>query len=227
MITLVCDTSNSTCCAGIYDDGRVLSSRISFEKRTHSETFMPLVMEVINASGIKREEIGAIACTVGPGSFTGIRIGISAVKGLSFALGVPCIAVSSTKALAASAEPVDTTKKTLLLSAFDARNKRVFASLRDSETLDEVISEGAYSAADITEQIKSMDLLASELIVVGDGAPVMQEFLTEAGITAQYAEASITPDGVYRASRGLPLISGAEITPAYCAVSSAERLRKK
>ena len=120
MLILSCDTSNSTCCAGVYEDGRELSYELSLEKRTHSETFMPLVERVIKASGKEYKDLDAIAVTTGPGSFTGIRIGLSAVKGLSYALSIPCIPVSSTAALALSVENViDTAENTVLVPSFD------------------------------------------------------------------------------------------------------------
>ena len=129
MKILCCDTSNRTCCAGIFDDGRELAYELSLEKTTHSETFMPLVMRVFKECGLNPVDMDALAVTTGPGSFTGIRIGLSAVKGMALATGLNVIPVSSLKALALSVENVAADPSdTIIVPCFDARNDRVFAS---------------------------------------------------------------------------------------------------
>ena len=104
MKLLVCDTSNTNCSAGIFEDGREICYELSFETKTHSETFMPLVHSVMEKAGIRHEDLDGYAVTVGPGSFTGIRIGLAAVKGMALAADKKCIPVSSTEALARSCE---------------------------------------------------------------------------------------------------------------------------
>lgn len=231
MIILVCDTSNSTCCAGLYEDNKELSYEISFEKKTHSETFMPLVERVLKASSKTWKDIDAIASTVGPGSFTGIRIGLSSVKGMALALNKPCISVSSTKALAASVESIkSSSEKVLLVPSFDARNKRVFAAAYLDETYDEIVPEGAYAAADFVMELSKIDGIENyKILVLGDGAKVIKEAIEEGGYNFNFEcadGATITPSGISKLSFGAPLISGAEIKATYCAVASAERLRK-
>lgn len=232
MLILTCDTSNSTCCAGLYEEDKELAYEISLEKRTHSETFMPLVERVMKASGKSWQDIDAIASTVGPGSFTGIRIGLSAVKGMSLSLNKPCISVSSTKALAASVEPDKSLREIYLIPAFDARNKRVFASCYKASDLSEVVAEGAYAVSDFIDLVSgNEDIVSGKIIVLGDGAPVINEAI-DSGFPpcffdVDYAPgAIITPKGISKAAKDQPLISGAEITASYCAVSQAERLRK-
>ncbi len=234
MLILAVDTSNSTCCAGLYENGKELSYEISFEKRTHSETFMPLVERVVKASGKTYQDIDAIASTVGPGSFTGIRIGLSAVKGMALALNIPCISCSSTKALAMSVTNVSTCpKETVLIPSFDARNKRVFAAAFANDSYETVVEEGAYAAVDFVEMLSKIENITSKaIIVLGDGAPVIEEAIkaNEAfnNMNIQYAPgATITPSGISKSADGEELISGAKITASYCAVSSAERLRKE
>ena len=111
MKILVCDTSNQNCSAGVYEDGREIAYELSFETRTHSETFMPLVHRVMEQAKITHKDLDAYAVTVGPGSFTGIRIGLAAVKGMALAAGKPCISVSSTEALARSCENATATSR--------------------------------------------------------------------------------------------------------------------
>lgn len=230
MLILACDTSNSTCCAGLYEGGKELEYEISLETRTHSETFMPLVERVINKAGKKYSDIDAFAVTTGPGSFTGIRIGISVVKGMSLALEKPCIAVSATHALAGSVETEsDLPEDTIMVPCFDARNKRVFASVIAHHNMEELVEEGAYSAADLGYLITEIpDIKNKKIYVIGNGADVMREVLMALDLKADYAPgAVILPRGVASAAlQSKKLISGAELTASYCAVSSAERLRK-
>ncbi len=233
MLILACDTSNSTCCAGLYEDGKELSYEISFEKKTHSETFMPLVERVLKASGKSWKDIDAIASTVGPGSFTGIRIGLSAVKGMSLALNIPCISVSSTKALAASVTPVEHGKNVVFVPAFDARNKRVFAAAYTNNSYKDFVEEGAYAASDFVKELLEIKGISNvKIIVLGDGADVIKDAVDAANspvcLDIEFAPgAVITPLGISIAAKDEPLISGAEITASYCAKSQAERLRKE
>ena len=230
MLILACDTSNSTCCAGLYDGGKELEYEISFENRTHSETFMPLVERVLDKGGKAYSDLDALAVTTGPGSFTGIRIGVSAVKGMSLALQIPCIPVSATQALAASVETESSLpEETIIVPCFDARNSRVFGSVVAHDNLDVLVQEDAYSNVNLAAELLEIpDIKNKKIYVIGNGAEVMREVLEPMNIKAEYAPgAVILPRGIAAcALKSKQLISGAEISPSYCAVSSAERLRK-
>lgn len=125
MLILACDTSSSSCSAGLYEDGRVIAQTLLSLGKTHSLTFMPLVHDLMIQSGRTYKDLDAFACAVGPGSFTGIRIGVSAVKAMAMVAAKPAIAVSS---LAALAFPFSHAQKALVVAMTDARNRRVFSS---------------------------------------------------------------------------------------------------
>lgn len=230
MLLLACDTSNSTCSAGLYDGGKELEYELSMENRTHSETFMPLVERVLNKADRKYSDLDVLAVTTGPGSFTGIRIGVSTVKGMAIALDIPCIAVSSTHALAGSVETEsDLPEDTIIVPCFDARNNRVFASVISHHNMEELVEEGAYGAADLGYLISDIpDIKDKKVFVVGNGAEVMHDVLERLDIKADYAAgAVILPRGVAAAAlKSKKLVNAAELTASYCAVSSAERLRQ-
>ena len=228
MLILACDTSNSTCCAGLYEDGKELMFELNNSGRTNSETFMPIVDKIVKESGKDYKDIDAVAVTVGPGSFTGIRIGLSAVKGLCLAMGKPCIPVSSTKALALSVENVTAEEKdSVFIPCFDARNNRVFASVRGGDGYSELIEEGAYDADDLAEKAKPY-IEGKTVFLLGNGADTMQKALEGTGADIQNAKGCvILPKGVYKASEGIEPVSAAGVGAVYCAVSSAERLKKK
>ncbi|MCQ2515567.1 MAG: tRNA (adenosine(37)-N6)-threonylcarbamoyltransferase complex dimerization subunit type 1 TsaB [Saccharofermentans sp.] len=229
MRILVCDTSNSTCCAGVYEDGKELAYEISLEKKTHSETFMPLVMRVVKQAGLTLQDIDVLASTIGPGSYTGIRIGLSAVKGMALALGVNVIPVSSLKALAMSVDSViSEPKNTILVPCFDARNDRVFGAALAGDTYENLIEDGAYSNEEFSDLLKNIaDITNKQIIVIGDGAPVLQKVLDWAPNT-QYANGCvILPKGVYGASNGTEAIDGATITASYCSGTRADKYSNK
>ena len=100
MKILACDTSNRACSSCLLSDGKVVDARFLNNGLTHSQTFMPQVHDLMESNGEKYENLDALACTVGPGSFTGIRIGVSAIKTMALVLGKPAIPVSSLAAMA-------------------------------------------------------------------------------------------------------------------------------
>lgn len=236
MKLLVCDTSDKNCSAGVFEDGKEICYELSFESKTHSETFMPLVHRVMETAGLRHEDLDGYAVTVGPGSFTGIRIGLAAVKGMTLAANKKVIAVSSTEALARSCENATMTPKneTLIVPALDARNNRVFAQAANDETLKTIIPEGAYDADELVSKIeKTPEIIYGkmrQIIVVGSGAVVMKKAFEKAGsgLNIYYAPgAAIVPKGVAKAAFASGnLIDARDLKASYCAVSQAERLKK-
>ena len=225
MRVLCCDTSNRTCCAGIYDEEKELSYELSLEKRTHSETFMPLVMRVFRECGLNPVDMDALAVTTGPGSFTGIRIGLSAVKGMALATGLNVIPVSSLKALALSVENVAAKPSdTIIVPCFDARNDRVFASAIDDATGDSLVEDNAYFNEDFIELLKEVPGASDkQILVVGDGAETIRKALFFSHRVEYAPGAVILPKGIMKASSGIEAVNGAAVKASYCAVSRAER----
>ena len=225
MRVLCCDTSNRTCCAGIYDEGKELSYELSLEKRTHSETFMPLVMRVFRECGLNPVDMDALAVTTGPGSFTGIRIGLSAVKGMALATGLNVIPVSSLKALALSVENVAAKPSdTIIVPCFDARNDRVFASAIDDATGESLVEDNAYFNEDFIELLKAVPGASDkQILVVGDGAETIRKALFFSHRVEYAPGAVILPKGIMKASSGIEAVNGAAVKASYCAVSRAER----
>ena len=239
MKILVCDTSNSTCCAGVYEDGREVAYKLSLEKKTHSETFMPLVHEVMEQAGIAHAELDAYAVTVGPGSFTGVRIGLAAVKAMALAAGKGCIPVSSTEALARSVDNVTAARKedTLIVPAFDARNNRVFAQAMEDDTAKTLVAENAYDADDLVKKILQIPEIIygarTQILVVGDGADTMKAAFERAGahVNVYYARgAAILPKGIAAAAYAkgeAAVVSGRDIEASYCAASRVKTLKEQ
>ena len=100
MKILAMDTSADTVSVSLCEDKKIIASFTGNLKRTHSGTLLPLIDAVLDYSGVACDKIDMFAVTVGPGSFTGLRIGVSTVKGLAFGKNVPAMGVSSLEAMA-------------------------------------------------------------------------------------------------------------------------------
>ena len=127
MIVLSLDTALSACSAAVTRDGKVLAALSEPMQRGHQERLAPLVQDIMQAAGLPFAALDRIGVTVGPGSFTGLRVGLAFAKGLGLALGKPCIGVGTLEALAASdpgpgltAAVVDAKRGQVYLQAFES-----------------------------------------------------------------------------------------------------------
>ena len=102
---LVIDTSGPVCAAGIFDSGAnaLVASKSEMLGKGHAERLIPMIDEVLSEAGLALKDMTRIGVTIGPGSFTGLRVGLSTLKGLAYALQVPLVGVSSLEALAVEA----------------------------------------------------------------------------------------------------------------------------
>ncbi|MGN0621372.1 MAG: tRNA (adenosine(37)-N6)-threonylcarbamoyltransferase complex dimerization subunit type 1 TsaB [Porcipelethomonas sp.] len=100
MLILGIETSGKTASAAVFEDGIMLCQTTLFTSKTHSQVILPMAKKVMEDCGKSFDELNLIAVSAGPGSYTGIRIGIAAVKAMAFGLGIPCCAVSTLEGLA-------------------------------------------------------------------------------------------------------------------------------
>jgi len=175
MLTLAIDTSTSVGGVAIIDDEKLISEYVLNVKRTHSERFMSMVQKVVSDSDLNIKDIDAIACGIGPGSFTGVRIGVSAAKCLSYTLNKPIVGVCGLDALAFSI-PFEGT----IVSMIDAKHMRTFTSsyvcqgynIQPKQVID-------YSLEPISETIEKITQLKGPYLFVGDGAIAYSQKLHE------------------------------------------------
>lgn len=125
MKILAIDTSTSTCTVGVANGGRILAESVDSSGQTHARHLMELIHTTLTASGIPVQEIDGFAVVTGPGTFTGLRIGIGTIKGLAYALSRPVVGVNSLAALAAQA---DLSTK-FICPVMDARRSEVYYGL--------------------------------------------------------------------------------------------------
>lgn len=167
MILLGMDTSAVAASAALWEDGRIIGESFVNVKLTHSQTILPMTQNLLNACGKDLSQVDEFAVSTGPGSFTGLRIGISAVKGMAFGTNKRCIPVSTLEALAY----LLIGQECIAVAAMDARCQQVYAAsfLVGRESVQRLSEDAALSIGQLWEQINniSSDL---PLILVGDGA---------------------------------------------------------
>ena len=150
------------------NDDCILELNINNNK-THSETLMPLIVDLFDKTNLKLSDIDAIGCDIGPGSFTGIRIGISSIKAIAESLKIPVIGVSSLQALAYNVQNIQCET---ICSLIDARNNQVYCGIFDKNY--NLLED--YLADDINTVFNSLNKY-NNIAFVGDGAIVHKELL--------------------------------------------------
>jgi len=158
------DTSARTCTACLYAD-RVLSSYTQTDGPTHSQQLLPAVRQILDEGNCSVAQLDAISVSVGPGSFTGLRIGISAVKGLSFSRRIPCVPVSTLEALATNAADYEGFTVCALMDARRGEFYYGLFSIRNG-IAHRLKEDCALSGETIAREIASTE----KRLILGDGA---------------------------------------------------------
>ena len=181
MKILAIDTSTPTCSVGIVDGSRTLAETVDASGQTHARHLMGMVDSAVSSSGVSLQEIDGFAVVTGPGTFTGLRIGISTIKGLASALSRPVAGVTSLETLAAQAD----IHTRLVCPVMDARRNEVYYGLYVSEkgVLRQV---GEHQVAPPSSLVKS---IREPCHFIGSGARLYQEIFEAAlGPLSQFSE---------------------------------------
>lgn len=159
------ETATMVCGVALMRDGTVVSEQWLEERSVHAERLFGLIDAVLQEGGVDPRDLDAIAVSIGPGSFTGLRIGLSAAKGFHLALGKPLIAVPTLVALAQRCVPMFGRDEGHIIAALDARRDEVYCqtfTVRDGT----VVPDGEVDARTVTEVIGSMP--AGTVVLTGD-----------------------------------------------------------
>ncbi|HXV82874.1 MAG TPA: tRNA (adenosine(37)-N6)-threonylcarbamoyltransferase complex dimerization subunit type 1 TsaB [Candidatus Binatia bacterium] len=184
------DTATSAASVALIDQGQLIAERtyaghdcigVGKErngKGNHAETLLPLIESLFESTQTSLEDISGLALSIGPGSFTGLRIGLSTVKGLAYGWQIPVVGVSTLWAHAARV----TDYEGLICALLDARKEEFYAALfqRSAEVVHRVTEDTLGSAATVTEMIRRFQNDAPCLLA-GDGADVYKRFLSDFG----------------------------------------------
>lgn len=217
-ILSVSTSSNIASVAISENDNCILELNIDNNK-THSETLMPLISELFEKTNISLKELDLIACDVGPGSFTGIRIGISSVKAIAESLNIPVISVTSLEALAYN---IKNSECKTICSLIDARNNQVYSGIFDKEyNLQE-----KYIADDINVIIKKINKYKS-IVFVGDGAITHKNLLQIKDFSYEnIIHSKNIGKCAYKKYKENKIDTADTIMPLYLRKSQAERMKK-
>ena len=225
MKILSVDSSAKACSAAILEDDKILGSFFINTALTHSQTLVPMIDAVVKNTSTDLNTIDAFAVSAGPGSFTGVRIGVAAIKGLAMPLNKPCISVSTLESM-----PYNIiSENCIAVCVMDARCSQVYNALFEIKNgeVQRLCEDRALSIDDLAEDLKQYK---NKLILVGDGAELCYNSFKEkidnislAPENSRYQNAS----GVAFASLNKELISYDELLPTYLRLPQAQRELKK
>ena len=226
MLIFGIDTCSSAATAAIVDEQKMVAQTVVNMGRTHSQIMMPQIEEMFKTTGIDPCEIDAFAAAVGPGSFTGVRIGVATAKGLAQATAKPCIAVSTLEALAYSSKFFDGIAAPIL----DARREQVYNALFDCQSGEmlRLTDDRALALCGLLDELKSKD---RNVIFMGDGVFVFKDEIKNAlGSKAFFApKTTVMNIGGAVAEIGFEMLKSGkaitygELVPSYIRLSQAER----
>lgn len=229
MKILAIDTSATAASAALCDENKIIGEFFINTKLTHSRTLMPMVESLLANTNVQTSDITAVAVNCGPGSFTGVRIGVAAAKGLAFADDLPCIEVSTLESLAYNVQSANG----IICPVMDARCSQVYNALFkcDGVKPERLCEDRALSIVELSDELKGYN---ERIILVGDGAELcyntMKELLPNvelAPMTVRFQRASSTALIALEKFNNSEVLSAAEIMPMYLRLPQAQRELKK
>ena len=229
MKILALETAAKAVSAALTEDGKVLAAACQDTGLTHSRPLKPLVELLFKNTGLTAADLDVIAVSAGPGSFTGVRIGVSAAKGLAWAADRPCAAVSTLAALARNISFVDG----LVVCAMDARRQQIYNALFYAKDgiLTRLTPDRAIALADLAEELRNDPRPKA---VLGDGGQMTYNFLMAAGVPCRLAPPHLVKESAVSVAleaeeiaRSGGLVSAQDLAPVYLRPPQAERLRRE
>ena len=227
MRILALDSSGLVATVAIVEDGQTVAEYTVNYKKTHSQTLLPMLDEIVKMTEFDLSSVDAIAVAGGPGSFTGLRIGSATAKGLGLALDKPLIHVPTVDGMAYNLFG----SQGLICPIMDARRNQVYAGIYRFEKQFEIVEE--QMAVSVQELIEKLNQYGRKVTFLGDGVPVYKEQLTE-GLTVEHVFAPAHMNRQRAAAVGVlgmkyyaegKIETAKEHQPDYLRLSQAERER--
>ena len=195
MKILSIDTASNICGISILENNKLICNLDSNTGKTHSENLMPMIKKALEKSNSTLKDIQLISCDIGPGSFTGIRIGIATVKAFNDSLGIPCIGISSLESLAYNIKD-DIKENECICSLIDCKNDNCYFALYEKknailENLIEPQAESIESCLSILKSYCEDTLNSPSITFVGDGLDVFQNKIKKVFSNANFANSSL------------------------------------
>lgn len=187
MKVLAIDTATSACSAALWEDGAVRARQLTITERGQSEALLPMVLAVLAEAGEDFAGLDLVAVTVGPGAFTGLRIGLAAARGMALAAGLPCLGVTTLEAVAHGVG-ADERASGPLLVALETKRADLYVQAFDGR-----LRPLGEPRAMAVEQIPTL-VPAAPVVVVGDAADKAAQALEAAGGRPMISTAPGVPD---------------------------------
>ena len=227
MKILAFETSAKAASVALLDGGKLLAESYQNTGLTHSQTIMVMAQDLLKSCGLSARDVEAVAVAAGPGSFTGVRIGVAAAKGFAWGAELPCYGVSTLEAMARTMG----VWQGYIVPAMDARRSQVYTAVFHAEkgVLTRVEEDMAISLEELREKIKNFE---ESIFLVGDGALLCYNTLLE-----EVPALVLPPEHrMHQRAAGVALTAqamadagdpgkAAELTPNYLRLSQAERER--
>lgn len=226
MKLLALDSTAKVASVALCEDGRLLGEYTINNGNTHSETLLPMVESMLKIFDLSIDDIDAFAVAAGPGSFTGVRIGVATVKGLAFGTDKPCFGISTLEALAKN----PSVTKGLICPVMNARRNQVYTALfrANGEKLERLMPDSAIAIAELDQILAQYD---EPVILCGDGYQITKDLLTHpvtplAERLRHQSAFNVALCAMDALSRG-EKPSDVELSPTYLRLSQAERERNE
>ena len=224
MLVLAFESSAKAASVALSRDGELLSQYSQCTALTHSRTLLPMAEDLLKNAELTLDEVELFAVAHGPGSFTGIRIGVSTVKGLAWATGKPCVGVSTLEAMAWHGLSAGG----LICPVMDARRSQVYNALfriRDGRPV-RLSDDRPIALSELAGELRR---LGEPVFLVGDGAALTARYLTEQELPFRVAPENLlwqSAWGVAMAAADKTPGTADELLPVYLRLSQAERERQ-
>ena len=230
MKILAVDTSATAASVAVAEENKLIGEFSINTALTHSQTLMPMVDELLKNTGLSVNDIDAVAVNAGPGSFTGVRIGVAAVKGIAFPKNLPCVSVSTLESMAYNLLGYDC----VVCSVMDARCSQVYNALFkvNGYTVTRMTDDRALSLTDLKLELQN---IREKIVLVGDGAVLCSKFLDSelenvmlAPFNNRIQTASSVAYAAFEKINNGETLTADELMPVYLRLPQAQReLNKK
>ena len=219
------DTSAKSASVALVEDGVIKGEYFINTMLTHSETLMPMADSLFKSVKLEPKDIDVFAVNCGPGSFTGLRIGIAAVKGMAYALDKPCAAVSTLESMSYNINR----ENTVVCAVMDARCNQVYNALFDVSGIEPVrlCEDRALQIDELIEDLKNID---KKIVLIGDGAKLCYDRLSAeienielASENIRFQRASSTAIAAEKLFEKGEVLTSSRLMPKYLRLPQAQR----
>lgn len=227
MKILSLDTTAEVCTAALCDGNKLLAEMTVNTGNTHSQTLLPVIEQILKISETLISDVDGFACSTGPGSFTGVRIGVSTIKGISYGKNKPCVSVSTLEALAYNLNGFDG----IICPVMNARRNQVYNAIFEckGDELTRLCADRALSIDELDEELSSQ---SAPIYLVGDGYDITFNGFKKT--KPCYVPERLRVQSAYSVARCAlkkieagETLTDSELVPIYLRPSQAERERNE